>query len=116
MQDKLHLSSTNFSWQVCRLHNIFTVLKWYNTSFDNAAEDFAQALPSITHPELIRRAVMTYRDYVKENELKVVEDKPMTKGDSIFSAHHQALQGQRALRRFLGNVVRPLSSNHASYA
>ena len=96
LQDKLHLSPTNFSWQVCRLRDIFTVLKWYKTDFDAAAEDIAQALPSITHPELIRRAVLTYRDYVKENEIKVVEDKPMTKGDSIF---------QRIIEPYKGNVL-----------
>ena len=96
LQDKLHLSPTNFSWQVCRLRDIFTVLKWYKTDFDAAAEDIAQALPSITHPELIRRAVLTYRDYVKENEIKVVEDKPMTKGDSIF---------QRIIEPYIGNVL-----------
>ena len=96
LQDKLHLSPTNFSWQVCRLHDIFTVLKWYKTDFDAAAEDFAQALPGITNPELIRLAVLTYRDYVKENEIKVVEDKPMTKGDSIF---------QRIIEPYKGNVL-----------
>ena len=96
LQDKLHLSPTNFSWQVCRLRDIFTVLKWYKTDFDSAAEDVAQALPSITHPELIRLAVLTYRDYVKENEIKVVEDKPMTKGDSIF---------QRIIEPYKGNVL-----------
>ena len=96
LQEKLHLSPTNFSWQVCRLRDIFTVLKWYKTDFDAAAEDIAQALSSITHPELIRRAVLTYRDYVKENEIKVVEDKPMTKGDSIF---------QRIIEPYKGNVL-----------
>ena len=96
LQDKLHLSPTNFSWQVCRLRDIFTVLKWYKTDYDSAAEDIAQALPSITHPELIRRAVLTYRDYVKENEIKVVEEKPMTKGDSIF---------QRIIEPYKGNVL-----------
>ena len=96
LQDKLHLSPTNFSWQVCRLRDIFTVLKWYKTDYDSAAEDIAKALPSITHPELIRRAVLTYRDYVKENEIKVVEEKPMTKGDSIF---------QRIIEPYKGNVL-----------
>ena len=96
LQDKLHLSPTNFSWQVCRLRDIFTVLKWYKTDYDAAAEDIAQALPGITHPELIRRAVLTYRDYVKENEVQVVEQKPMTKGDSIF---------QRIIEPYKGNVL-----------
>ena len=96
LQDKLHLSPTNFSWQVCLLRDIFSTLKWWGENHDAAAEDVAQALPSITHPELIRRAVLTYRDYVKENELQVVEQKPMTKGDSIF---------QRIIEPYKGNVL-----------
>ena len=50
----------------------------------------------ITHPELIRRAVLAYRDFIKENEIKVVEDKPLTKGDSIF---------QRIIEPYKGNVL-----------
>ena len=38
MLGKLHLSPTNFSWQVCRLRDIFTVLKWYKTAFDAAEQ------------------------------------------------------------------------------
>ena len=53
-------------------------------------------MPFINHPALIRQAVLTYREYVKENELKVVEDKPLTKGDSIF---------QRIIEPYKGNVL-----------
>ena len=96
LQDMLHLSSMNFSTQVCRLRDVFSTLKWYRTFFVSAAEYFAQTLPSITHPELLRRAVLTYRDYVKENETLVVEQKPRTKGDSIF---------QRIIEPYKGNVL-----------
>ncbi len=50
----------------------------------------------ITHPELIRRAVLSYRDFIKGNEIKVVEQRAMTKGDSIF---------QRIIEPYKGNVL-----------
>ena len=53
-------------------------------------------MPVITHPELIRRAVLTYREYVKESEANTCEDRPMTKGDSIF---------QRIIEPYRGNVL-----------
>lgn len=96
LHDKLHISPTDFSAQVCQLRDVFCYLKWHKDSYDLAADDVAAAMAVVTHPELIRRAVLTYRDYVKENELKVVEQKPMTKGDSIF---------QRIIEPYKGNVL-----------
>ena len=96
LQEKLHLSPTNFSTQVSMLRELFNTLKWFKDDYDTASEDVASTMPFITHPALIRRAVLTYRDYVKENELKVVEDKPLTKGDSIF---------QRIIEPYKGNVL-----------
>lgn len=94
--ERLHLSPTNFSTQVCMLREVFSKLKYWKDDYDHAAEDVANLLVKITHPELIRHAVLTYRDYVKENELQVVEQKPMTKGDSIF---------QRIIEPYKGNVL-----------
>ena len=39
---------------------------------------------------------LSYRDFIKENEIKVVENKPLTKGDSIF---------QRIIEPYKGNVL-----------
>ncbi|MBR4924553.1 MAG: redoxin domain-containing protein [Prevotella sp.] len=94
--EKLHLSPTNFSLQVCTLREAFNMLKWWKDDYEYAADDVANTMQYITHPELIRRAVLTYRDYVKENELQVIEQKPMTKGDSIF---------QRIIEPYKGNVL-----------
>ena len=96
LQDRLHLSPANFSTQVSMLRELFNTLKWFKDDYDTASESVANTMPFITHPALIRRAVLTYRDYVKENELKVVEDKPLTKGDSIF---------QRIIEPYKGNVL-----------
>ena len=96
LHDKLHISPTDFSAQVCQLRDTFCNLKWSKDSYDLAADDVAAAMAVITHPELIRRAVLTYRDYVKENEIKVVGQKPITKGDSIF---------QRIIEPYKGNVL-----------
>jgi thiol-disulfide isomerase/thioredoxin len=94
--EKLHLSPTNFSLQVCLLRDVFSMLKWWKDDYDFAAEDVANTMQYITHPDLIRRAVLTYRAYVKENELQVIEQKPLTKGDSIF---------QRIIEPYKGNVL-----------
>ena len=84
VQEKLHLSSTDFSAQVCQLRSIFSSLKWHYNQYNMAADDFAAAMTVISHPELIRQGILNYREYVKENEIKVAENKPLTKGDSIF--------------------------------
>lgn len=94
--EKLHLSPTNFSTQVCLIRDVFSKLKFWNDDYDHAAEDVAKTLANITHPELIRHALLAYRDYVKENELQVIEQKSMTKGDSIF---------QRIIEPYKGNVL-----------
>lgn len=96
LHDKLHVSPTDFSAQVCQLRDFFSITEWHKDQHDLIADDFAATMAVITHPELIRRALLTYRDFIKENEIKVVENKPMTKGDSIF---------QRIIEPYKGNVL-----------
>lgn len=96
MHEKLHISPTDFCAQVSQLRKVFTGLNFFNNQFGQAADDVANVMPGITHPELIRRAVLTYREYVKESEAKTCADRPMTKGDSIF---------QRIIEPYRGNVL-----------
>lgn len=96
LQDKLHLSSTDFSAQVCQLRDFFSISEFHKDKHDLIADDFAATMAVISHPELIRQGILTFRDYVKENEIKVTEDKPLTKGDSIF---------QRIIEPYKGNVL-----------
>ncbi len=96
LQDKLHLSPTDFSAQVCQLRHIFNSAEWLKDQHDMIAEDFAATMAVITHPELIRQGILAYREYMKKNEIKVVEEKPLTKGDSIF---------QRIIEPYKGNVL-----------
>jgi thiol-disulfide isomerase/thioredoxin len=96
LHDKLHISPTDFSAQVCKLRDFFSTIEWYKNEHETIADDFAATMTVITHPELIRRAVLTYRDFIKENEIKAVESKPLTKGDSIF---------QRIIEPYKGNVL-----------
>ena len=63
---------------------------------DLLADYFAAVIPLISHPVVAYHAVDRYRQYVKERELKVVEQKPMTKGDSIF---------QRIIEPYKGNAL-----------
>lgn len=96
LQEKLHVSPTDFSAQVCHLRSVFSTLKWLGDRYDQAADEVAAAMSVVSHPELIRQGLLTYRNYIKDNEIKVVEDKPMTKGDSIF---------QRIIEPYKGNVL-----------
>ncbi|MBQ6210719.1 MAG: redoxin domain-containing protein [Prevotella sp.] len=96
LHDKLNLSTTDFSAQVCQLRYFFNTLEWHKDQYDTAADDFAATMVVITHPDLIGQGILTYRDYVKEKEIKVVEQKPMTKGDSIF---------QRIIEPYKGSVL-----------
>ena len=96
LQDKLHLSSTDFSAQVCQLRDFFSISEFHKDKHDLIADDFAATMAVISPPELIRQGILTFRDYVKENEIKVTEDKPLTKGDSIF---------QRIIEPYKGNVL-----------
>ena len=96
LQEKLNVSPTDFSAQVCHLRSGFSTLKWLGDRYDQAADEVAAAMSVVTHPDLIRQGLLTYREFIKDNEIKVVEDKPMTKGDSIF---------QRIIEPYKGNVL-----------
>ena len=96
VHDKLHLSPTDFSAQVCQLRDFFSISELHKDEHNLIADDFAATMAVISHPELIRQGILAFRDYVKENEIKVIEDKPLTKGDSIF---------QRIIEPYKGNVL-----------
>ena len=96
LQEKLHLSSTDFSAQVCMLRDFFSISEWHKDQHDVVADDFAATMAVVSHPDLIRQGILIYRDFIKENEIKVVENKPLTKGDSIF---------QRIIEPYKGNVL-----------
>ncbi len=67
LHEKLNLSPTNFCAQVCMVRDLFYKLEW-GTDYDVAAEEVASTLPYITNPELMRRAVLQYREFVKVKE------------------------------------------------
>ena len=67
LHEKLNLSPTNFCAQVCMVRDLFYKLEW-GADYGVAAEDVASTLPYITNPELMRRAVLQYREFVKVKE------------------------------------------------
>ena len=67
LHEKLNLSPTNFCAQVCMVRDLFYKMEW-GTDYDSAADEVASTLPYITNPELIRRAVWQYREFVKVKE------------------------------------------------
>lgn len=96
LHEKLNLSPMDFSAQVCQLRDLVSMTNWHKDQYDTVADDFAATMAVVSHPELVRQGILAYRDYIKENEIKVVEDKPLTKGDSIF---------QRIIEPYKGNVL-----------
>lgn len=96
LHDKLHISPADFSAQVCQLRDLFSNTEWHKNQHDVVADDFAATMTVVSHPELIRQGILAYREFIKENEIKVAEDKPLTKGDSIF---------QRIIEPYKGNVL-----------
>ena len=94
--EKLHLSPTDFSAQVCMLRRFFGTKHWGVRNFDADAEEFAEVMNVVSHPKLIRQGILNYREYIKNNEMKVADQKPATKGDSIF---------QRIIEPYKGNVL-----------
>ena len=67
LHEKLNLSPTNFCAKVCMVRDLFYKLEW-GADYGVAAEDVASTLPYITNPELMRRAVLQYREFVKVKE------------------------------------------------
>ena len=93
----LKLSPTDFSAQVCKLRNLVSwELKNAADKPDYAAEQVAKTFSHITHPEVMRQAVLAYHQHVLDHEVKVIGEKPMTKADSIF---------QRIIEPYKGNVL-----------
>lgn len=98
MNDELHLSKNDFSAQVTMLSEVFYQIHngFFNKDSNLRAEALAAIMPHITNPDLARLAVLDYRDFIKENEMEAMANKPMTKGDSIF---------QRIIEPYKGNVL-----------
>lgn len=97
--DVLHLDKGDFATQACMLRMMFYGLNtpgFYNNDNDLRAEAMASVMPHITNPALARQAVLAYRDFVKQTEAVTVENKPMTKGDSIF---------HRIIEPYKGNLL-----------
>ena len=105
LHNKLKLSPTDFSAQVCMLHNLvgytFKFREVFESHMKDKVKDYitdevANTFSFISHPEIMRQAVIAYNEHIKEYEMEVAEDKPMTKGDSIF---------QRIIEPYKGNVL-----------
>lgn len=91
------LSRIGFLQQMVLCRDVFDEDKTDEDSDpDEMADYFAAIIPLISHPVVASHALDRYRQYVKEHELKVVEQKPMTRGDSIF---------QRIIEPYKGNAL-----------
>ena len=96
LHDKLGLSSTDFTLQVCMLRILNAYCNAFAAQPDKVAEIVAKRLSVITHPQIIRHAVLSYHKHVLDHEVKAVGEEPKTKADSIF---------QRIIEPYKGNVL-----------
>ena len=98
LHEKLNLSPTNFCAQVCMVRDLFYKLEW-GSDYDFAAEEVASTLPYITNPELMRRAVLQYREFVKVKEA----EKQFVDANSLRSSSdvEGMSDGEKILRKLI---------------
>lgn len=97
--EQLHINPNGFSSQVCLMRHMFNNIERNKDFYGNndvIADQVAYMIPYLTEPALARIATLTYRDFIKNHETKVAEDKVLTRGDSIF---------QRIIEPYKGNVL-----------
>ena len=121
LHEKLNLSPTNFCAQVCMVRDLFYKLEW-GTDYGVAAEEVASTLPYITNPELMRRAVLQYREFVKvkESEKQFVDANSirpstdvegMSDGEKIFRKIIEPYKGRIIYLDIWGTWCSPCKRN-----
>ncbi|MBQ9363692.1 MAG: TlpA family protein disulfide reductase [Bacteroidaceae bacterium] len=121
LHEKLHLSPTNFCAQVCMVRDLFYKMEW-GTDYDAAADEVANTLPYITNPDLMRRAVWQYREFVKvkeaekqfvdANSLRPSSDvEGMSDGEKILRKLIEAYQGKIIYVDIWGTWCAPCREN-----
>lgn len=98
LHEKLHLSPTNFCAQVCMVRDLFYKMEW-GTNYDAAADEVASTLPYITNSELMRRAVLQYREFVKvkESEKQFVDANSLRPSSDVEGMS----DGEKILRKLI---------------
>ena len=98
LHEKLYLSPTNFCAQVCMVRDLFYKMEW-GTDYDAAADEVASTLPYITNPELMRRAVWQYREFVKvkESEKQFVDANSLRPSSDVEGMS----DGEKILRKLI---------------
>ena len=91
------LKKIGFMQQMVLCHDVFSEDRIDEDSNpDHLAASFAAIIPLISHPVIAYHALDRYRQYVRERELRIVEQKPLTKADTIF---------QRIIEPYGGNAL-----------
>lgn len=96
LHEKLGLSHTDFTIQVCMVRFLSAIYKYLAAQPNVVEEMVARKLPFVTHPHVARQAVLAYHKHILDNEVKAVGEEPKTKADSIF---------QRIIEPYKGNVL-----------
>lgn len=94
--NKLNLKRNNdFMTQATIARDLFFMIK--HNQPEMAPEYFASIMPFFTNKHVARQALLSYNQFIKENMVADnTDNKPMTKGDSIF---------QRIIEPYKGNVL-----------
>lgn len=107
-QERYGLIDTDFMQQIALCCHVFREnLLDKGSDPDVLAEYFTAIVPLISSPIVAQHALDRYRQYVKQRELKVVELKPMTKGDSIFQRIIEPYKGNALYVHFWGMYCGP---------
>lgn len=107
-QDRYGLKDTDFMQQIALCCYVFREdLLEEGSDPDVLAENFGGIIPLISSPVVAQHALDRYRQYVKQRELKVVEQKPLTKGDTIFQRIIEPHKGNAIYVHFWGMYCGP---------
>ena len=107
-QKRYGLKGTDLMQQIALSRHVFREdLLEEGSNPDILAEYFTAIIPLISNPIVAQHALDRYRQYVKQRELKVVEQKPITKGDSIFQRIIEPYKGNALYVHFWGMYCGP---------
>ena len=107
-QERYGLKGTDLMQQIALSRHVFREdLLEEGSNPDILAEYFVAIIPLISNPIVAQHALDRYRQYVKQRELKVVEQKPITKGDSIFQRIIEPYKGNALYVHFWGMYCGP---------
>ena len=108
IQKRYGLKNVDFMQQMVLSIEVFSKIEIdEDITPDDVAENFAAMIPFVSNPVVAHHALQRYRQYVKKHELKIVEQQPLTKADSIFQRIIEPYKGYGLFVHFWGMYCGP---------